>query len=169
MECPVCMITLKNRQYINPCNHELCSNCYKKINPKTCPICRCLMESHHDGRLDSTKFIAVKTTKKDKIISLEKLKKHVFSADFKNYLTDILTRPHMYVIKRMIFCIELPNKMLSYSIENITLYTIDELFYMYEANIHKYFQFKPNVINDLIMKIKEEIESRTIQPIFLSQ
>ena len=168
MECPVCMRTQKNRQCINPCQHELCSSCFKKINPKKCPICRSLMETLYDTRLYSTNYIMVKTTKKDKIISLEKLKKHIFSADFKNYLTDILTRAHQYVIKRMKFCIELPNKMLAYSPENVTLYTIDELFYMYEANIYRTFQFNPNVINRLTMQIKEEIERRTNQIIELN-
>jgi hypothetical protein len=104
----------------------------------------------------------VKTTKNDKIISFDKLKTHVFSMDFKNYLTDILTGPHLYVIKRMKFCIELPNKVLAYSPENLHLYNLSELFYMYEANIYRMFQFNPHIINYLIVKIKEEIERRTI-------
>jgi len=68
----------------------------------------------------------------------------------------------------MKFCIELPNKMLAYSPENVTLYTIDELFYMYEANIYRTFQFNPNVINRLTMQIKAEIERRTNQIIELN-
>ena len=178
MECPVCLKSLKKKQCINPCEHKLCSSCFKKIANKRCPLCRCKMLSlqtipSYDARLFSTKYIMVKTTKKDKIISLTKLKSHIFSMDFKNYLTDVLTRPHMYVIKRIIFCIELPNVMRTYSPENLHLYTLKELFYMYEANIHRFFQFNPNVINYLTMKIKEEIERRTqysvIQPKFLSQ
>ena len=73
MECPVCMRSLKKREYIFPCKHELCNKCYKKIKIK-CPICRCDMESLCDERLDSYNYITVKTTKKDKIISLKNLK-----------------------------------------------------------------------------------------------
>jgi hypothetical protein len=127
------------------------------------------MVSLYDARLLSPKYIMVKTTKKDKIISLNKLKRHVFSTEFKNYLTDVLTKPHQYVIKRTIFCIELPNKMRVYSPENLGLYTITELFFMYESNIHRYFQFNPNITNNLIMKIKEEIQSRLIYPNLNSQ
>jgi len=86
-----------------------------------------------------------------------------FRKDFKKYLREILMEPHMYVIKRIIVKLELPNQVVSYRPENLFLYSLSELFFMYEQNILRYFKFKPNVINYLIMKIKEEIESRTKQ------
>ena len=162
MECPVCMRSLKKREYIFPCKHELCNKCYKKIKIK-CPICRCDMESLCDEKLDSYDYTAVKTTKKDKIISLKNLKKHVFSSDFKNYLREILMKPHLYVIKRIFIRFESPNQVVSYSPENLSYYNLSELFFMYEYNINRYFK-KPNVINYLIMNIKQEIETRTEIP-----
>ena len=101
----------------------------------------------------------VKTTKKDKIISLKNLKKHVFSSDFKNYLREILMNNRLYVIKRIMVSFKSPNQVVSYSPENLSYYNLSELFYMYETNILRYFK-KPNVINYLIMNIKEEIEKR---------
>jgi len=163
MECPICYYCKKSKTYVHPCKHELCNNCYKKITPKKCPICRCDMESLCDKKLDSYDYIAVKTTTKCKIISLNKLKKHVFSTDFKNYLREILTEPHMYVIKRTIVQLELPNQVVSYSPENLNCYNLSELFFMYEQNILRFFKYKPGVINYLIMKIKEEIQRRIKQ------
>ena len=161
MECPVCLKTLKKKQCINPCEHELCSSCFKKIANKRCPLCRCEMLSLQtkDARLFSTKYIMVKTTKKDKIISLTKLKRHVFSSDFKNYLREILMKPHLYVIKRIMISFKSQNKVVTYSPQNLSFYNLSELFYMYETNILRYFK-KPNVINYLIMNIKKEIENR---------
>ena len=173
MECPVCMRSLKKREYIFPCKHELCNKCYKKIKIKS-PICRCDMESLCDEKLDSYDYTAVKTTKKDKIISLKNLKKHVFSSDFKNYLREILMNNRLYVIKRIMVSFKSPNQVVSYSPENLSYYNLSELFYMYETNILRYFK-KPNVINYLIMNIKNEIENRIKKPFanyipfFLSQ
>ena len=59
--------------------------------------------------------------------------------------------------------LQLPNKVVSYSPENINFYNLSELCFMYEQNILRYFKFKANVSNLLIMKIKEEIESRIKQ------
>ena len=166
MECPVCLKTLKKKQCINPCEHELCSSCFKKIANKRCPLCRCEMLSLQtkDARLFSTKYIMVKTTKKDKIISLKNLKKHVFSSDFKNYLREILMNNRLYVIKRIMVSFKSPNQVVSYSPENLSYYNLSELFYMYETNILRYFK-KPNVINYLIMNIKNEIENRIKNPL----
>jgi hypothetical protein len=39
MECPIC---LENKKifFTSSCSHTLCINCFKKINPPRCPLCR---------------------------------------------------------------------------------------------------------------------------------
>lgn len=48
LECPICFDKIKSDKIeINLCKHIICTDCYKKMNPKKCPLCRATWESKY--------------------------------------------------------------------------------------------------------------------------
>ena len=62
MECPVCLENYKIKKYVFPCKHNLCSNCFKNIHSKKCPLCRGKMEKLIDDRCYTNDDTFVKTS-----------------------------------------------------------------------------------------------------------
>lgn len=90
LECCVCYN--QNALYIN-CGHELCSECFGKLNKLICPICRgkikgLLIEKPKTKVKKALQedVIEVKCEDGDKTILLRNLNRFVFSNKFKSFL-----------------------------------------------------------------------------------